>query len=77
MARAYTEARKASNKKSDAKYQQIMVKPYISEGNKIREAAAQAGQSVQQYILQAVDERMQRDGQPGIWYSGKAKEPVE
>ena len=74
---AVSEAKKASNKRSDAKYQQIMVKPYISEGNKIREAAAQAGQSVQQYILQAVDERMKRDGQPGIWYSGKAEKPAE
>lgn len=72
-----SEAKKASNKRSDAKYQQIMVKPYKAEGDKIRSAAAQAGQSVQQYILQAVDERMKRDGQLGIWYSGKAEKPVE
>lgn len=74
---ALSEAKKAANKRSDAKYQQIMVKPYKAEGDKIRDAAAQAGQSVQQYILQAVDERMKRDGQPGIWYSGKATQREE
>ena len=74
---ALSEAKKASNKRCDAKYQQIMVKPYKAEGDKIRDAAAQAGQSVQQYILQAVDERMKRDGQHGIWYSGKATQREE
>ena len=45
---ALSEAKKASNKKSDQKY--------------IREAAAAKGQSLQAYILQAVRERMERDG---------------
>lgn len=54
-------ARRASNKKSDAKYQQILLKPYIEEGQRIREAAAAAGQSVQGYILDAVRQRMERE----------------
>lgn len=58
---AYTEAKKASNKRSDAKYQQILLKPYKAEGDLIRAHAEAAGQSLQQYILQAVRERMQKE----------------
>ena len=56
-----TEAKRASNRKSDMKYQQILLKPYKDEGQLIREFAAVAGQSVQGYILQAVRERMDRE----------------
>ena len=56
-----TEAKRASNRKSDMKYQQILLKPYKDEGQLIREFAASAGQSVQGYILQAVRERMDRE----------------
>ena len=56
-----TEAKRASNRKSDMKYQQILLKPYKEEGQLIREFAAAAGQSVQGYILQAVRERMDRE----------------
>ena len=59
---AYTEAKAASNKKSDAKYRQILLKPYKAEADDIRTAAAAAGQSLQGYILQAVRERMEREG---------------
>lgn len=58
---AYNAAKAASNKKSDAKYGQILLKPYKAEREQIRAAAATAGQSVQGYILQAVRERMERD----------------
>lgn len=58
---ALTEAKRASNRKSDMKYQQILLKPYKEEGQLIREFAAAAEQSVQGYILQAVRERMERD----------------
>ena len=57
----WTEAKRASNRKSDMKYQQILLKPYKDEGQLIREFAAAAGQSVQGYILQAVRERMERE----------------
>lgn len=56
-----TPARRESNKRSDAKYQQILLKPYKEEGQRIREAAAAAGESVQGYILKAVRLRMERE----------------
>ena len=56
-----TEAKRASNRKSDMKYQQILLKPYKEDGQLIREFAAAAEQSVQGYILQAVRERMERE----------------
>lgn len=59
---AYNQKKAASNKKSDAKYSQILIKPYKAESDQIRAAAAAAGQSLQGYILQAVRERMERDG---------------
>jgi uncharacterized protein (DUF1778 family) len=62
---AYNDAKRESNKRSDAKYMQILVKPYKAEGEQIRAAAAEAGQSLQGYILQAVRERMERDGTQG------------
>lgn len=63
---AYNAAKAASNKKSDSKYGQILIKPYKAERDQIRAAAAAAGQSLQGYILQAVRERMERDKDAGI-----------
>ena len=57
---AYNAAKAASNKKSDSKYGQILIKPYKAERDQIRAAAA-AGQSLQGYILQAVRERMEHE----------------
>lgn len=45
------------NKRQD----NIMIRPSKEEGQVIRDAAKQSGQSVQAYILQAVRERMQRE----------------
>lgn len=42
-----------------------MIRPTKEIGAKIRAAAAAAGQSNQQYILQAVRERMDRDDKGG------------
>lgn len=39
----------------------IMIRPTEEEGSKIRNAAKNAGQPVQQYILQAIRERMERE----------------
>ena len=58
---ALTEAKRASNRKSDMKYQQILLKPYKEDGQLIREFASAAGQSLQRYILEAVQERMERE----------------
>ena len=41
---AYNEAKKRSNQKSDAKYMQILLKPYKAEGEAIKKAAITAGQ---------------------------------
>ena len=46
------------NKRQD----NIMIRPAKEEGQRIRDAAKNAGQSVQAYVLQAIRERMQRDG---------------
>lgn len=58
-----------SNKDAVKKYQEkrdsIMLRPSKEEGQVIRDTAKAAGQSVQAYILQAVRERMERDGVKG------------
>ena len=48
-------------KKYQAKCDAIMIRPSKEIGQGIRDAAADAGQSVQAYILQAVRDRMSRD----------------
>ena len=54
-----------SNMDAVKRYQEkrdaIMLRPAKDVGGTIRAAAADAGQSVQAYILQAVHERMERD----------------
>ena len=55
---AYSEAKKLSNKKSDAKYSQILLKPYKEEATRIRTAAKQAGLPLQRYILNIVRNHM-------------------
>ena len=42
-------------------YDRLSVNPNKEEGQRIREAAAAAGQSVQGYILDAVRQRMERE----------------
>ena len=63
---AYNEAKKASNKKSDAKYSQILLKPYKEEALRIKECAAAAQMSTQGYILQAVRKQMDADSTSGV-----------
>ena len=50
-----------TNKKHIDKLDKIKLQPYKAEGAAIRQAAADAGQSLQGYILQAVRERMDKD----------------
>ena len=51
--------------KASVKYNQsrdnIMIRPTEEDGKAIRAAAKNAGQSVQQYVLQAIRERMARE----------------
>ena len=58
---ASTEAQKRAVKKAQSKCDAIMLRPSKEEGTAIRAAATAAGQSNQQYILQAVRERMNRE----------------
>ena len=58
---AVSEAKRITDARHQAKLDQIMVRPYKEEGQAIRDAAAAAGQSVQRYILEAVQERMDRE----------------
>lgn len=55
-----------SNIDAVRKYQEkrdsIMLRPSKEEGQAIRDTAKAAGQSVQAYILQAVRERIAREG---------------
>jgi uncharacterized protein (DUF1778 family) len=55
---AVSEAHKRASKKWNESKDNIMIRPAKDEGQAIRAAAAQAGQSVQAYILDAVRRRM-------------------
>ena len=56
-----TEAQRAAVLRHQAKLDRIVIQPEKEEGTIIRQAAANAGQSVQGYILQAIKERMERE----------------
>ena len=57
-----SESKRRNNDAYNAKCDRIEIKPIKPIGTDIRAAAAEAGQSVQAYFLQAVRERMTRDG---------------
>ena len=56
-----TDAQRAAVLRHQAKLDRIVIQPSKEEGMKIRQAAANVGQSVQGYILQAIKERMERE----------------
>lgn len=56
-----TDAQRAAVLRHQEKLDRIVIQPSKEEGAKIRQAAADAGQSVQGYILQAIKERMERE----------------
>lgn len=57
---AVSDAHKKASAKWNASRDNIMIRPTKAEGEQIRAAAAQAGQSVQGYILDAVRAHMAR-----------------
>lgn len=59
---AISEAKRAGNDRYNAKCEAIQIRPRKEVAQGIREAAATAGQSLQGYILQAIRERMEREG---------------
>lgn len=56
--------KRQSNAKYNAKCDPIQIRPLKAAGAAIRAAADAAGQSLQSYIVQAVQDRMTREGQP-------------
>lgn len=59
---ALSQAKRASDARHIAKLDVIKIQPYKEEGIVIRAAAASSGKSLQAYILQAVREKMEREG---------------
>lgn len=53
-----TEAQKRASTNYNRKQDNIMLRPSKEEGAAIRQAAADAGQSVQAYVLDSVRDRM-------------------
>ena len=51
----------ATNAVHAAKLDRIVIQPYKEEGEAIRNAAKQSGQSLQSYILDAIRSRMKHD----------------
>lgn len=56
-----TEAEKKAVREYQRKRDNIMIRPDKEEGARIRQAAADAGKSVQRYILDVLRERMERE----------------
>ena len=56
------EYKSKANDKYNAKCDFIAIKPMKEKGAEIREAAKRSGMSLQGYILQAIAEKMERDG---------------
>ena len=59
-------AKRRNNDNYNAKCDAITIRPLKPQGTAIRTAAEAAGQSLQGYILQAVRERMERDGRADL-----------
>ena len=57
-----SEARKKANTEYNRRQDNIMIRPSKEEGAKIRQAAADAGKSVQGYILDVLREYMGENG---------------
>lgn len=57
-----SETKRRNNDKYNAACDRIVIQPKKEIGQEIRDAAEAAGQSLQGYILQAVRERMEREG---------------
>lgn len=56
-------SRRKANDKYNARCDSITIRPLKDKGTAIRTAAQTAGESLQGYILKAVEQRMERDAQ--------------
>lgn len=57
-----SEARKKANTEYNKRRDNIMIRPTKEDGAKIRSAAAEAGKSVQRYILDILMEKIEQAG---------------
>lgn len=58
-----SEARKKANTEYNKRRDNIMIRPTKEDGAKIRSAAADAGKSVQRYILDILMEKIEQPGE--------------
>lgn len=56
-----SETKRRNNDAYNAKCDRIVIQPIKERGQAIRQAASAAGESLQGYILKAVEERMERE----------------
>lgn len=61
---AVSEAHKKASYKYNASRDSITIRPERSKGAEIRAAAVASGKSLQNYILDAIDARMEQEGRP-------------
>lgn len=61
---AVSEAHKKASYKYNASRDSITIHPERSKGAEIRAAAVASGKSLQNYILDALDARMEQEGRP-------------
>ena len=61
---AVSEAHKKASYKYNASRDSITIRPERSKGAAIRAAAVASGKSLQNYILDALNAKMQQEGQP-------------
>ena len=61
---AVSEAHKKASYKYNASRDSITIRPERSKGAEIRAAAVASGKSLQNYILDALDARMEQEGWP-------------
>lgn len=59
------ESRRKANDAYNAKCDRIIIQPLKAKGAEIRQAAQRAGESLQGYILKAIDARMQAEQAEG------------
>ena len=61
---AVSEAHNKASYKDNASRDSITIRPERSKGAAIRAAAVASGKSLQNYILDALDARMEQEGRP-------------
>lgn len=71
---AVSKAHKKASYKYNASRDSITIRPERSKGAAIRAAAVSSGKSLQNYILDALDARMEQEGRPLTMEEGTENE---